>query len=398
MSVKTVFIKSGEIYYGENELVQTTLGSCVAVCAFDRRRRVGGMIHYLLPNHEPGQAAGGANALSFGDQAIRRLLREFKSQGTQPRDLEVAVLGGLLSAPRGPGANAMADEVARENVRVADRELRRLGLRAGRKLVNLIASSLQVRLNSGTGEIDVHLVSARASEAVTSLRRPARVLIVDDSRTVREPLKKIRARASLFDPSCALVALGASTGGTEALRTIFARMSASCPPIVVVQHMPASFTKAFAESLSGCSEVRVKEAESGDVLEPGRAYLAPGGKQMRVGENSHGRFAVEIVDASPVNRFKPSVDFLFLSLAELKRAPFMKAAILTGMGDDGARGLLKLRSRGAWTIAQDEATSVVFGMPKAAIELNAAAEVVPLDGVCAALARSRPQPLRQKIL
>jgi two-component system chemotaxis response regulator CheB len=178
------------------------------------------------------------------------------------------------------------------------------------------------------------------------------------------------------------LALGASTGGTEALRTLLCALPADLPPVVVVQHMPEHFTAAFARRLSTVCPCAVREAQDGDRLERGLALVAPGGRQMEVAE-SGGVLRVRLSDDPPVNRHRPSVDTLFLSLAQVAGADGV-AALLTGMGDDGARGLLALRRAGSHTIAQDEASSVVYGMPRVAAELGAAVEILPLERIAAA--------------
>jgi two-component system chemotaxis response regulator CheB len=175
--------------------------------------------------------------------------------------------------------------------------------------------------------------------------------------------------AAGLDPTRYLVAIGASTGGTEAIRQVLANVPADCPPIVMVQHMPEGFTRSFADRLDQLSRITVKEAADGDVLVPGKAFLARGGVQMGV-TVSGAKWRIAYGTSEPVNRHCPSVDVLFDSVA---RCPGRRlvGVLLTGMGADGARGLLNLRRKGAITIAQDQRSSVVYGMPKVAVELKA---------------------------
>ena len=173
-----------------------------------------------------------------------------------------------------------------------------------------------------------------------------------------------------------LIAIGASTGGTEALREFLAVLPADAPAILVVQHMPEYFTRAFANRLDGLCSVRVREAEDGDSVLPGHVLIAPGNRHMRLVRDG-AAYRIGIATDAPVNRHRPSVDVLFHSCADLA-GPTAVGIIMTGMGDDGARGLLAMRHAGAITLAQDEASCVVFGMPKAAIQLGAADQVVPL--------------------
>ncbi|MFD0738953.1 chemotaxis response regulator protein-glutamate methylesterase [Lysobacter koreensis] len=173
-----------------------------------------------------------------------------------------------------------------------------------------------------------------------------------------------------------LLAIGASAGGTEAIREVLSRMPADAPATVIAQHIPAAFSGPFAERLNRHSRMTVVEAGDGQPLLAGHAYVAPGGRHLRV-VRSGARWHCRLGDDEPVRRHRPSVDVLFESVAKYAGAN-ASAALLTGMGDDGARGLLALRRAGASTFAQDEASSVVWGMPGAAVALDAAGEVLPL--------------------
>lgn len=176
-----------------------------------------------------------------------------------------------------------------------------------------------------------------------------------------------------------IVCIGASTGGTEALRDVLEVLPAESPGIVVVQHMPERFTAAFARRLDGLCAVSVKEAEDGDLVRPGQALIAPGGRHLLV-QRIGGHYAVAVKDGPLVSRHRPSVDVMFRSAAQCAGANAL-GILMTGMGDDGANGLLEMRRAGAQTIAQDEESCVVFGMPKEAIERGAAAKVLPLDRI-----------------
>lgn len=188
----------------------------------------------------------------------------------------------------------------------------------------------------------------------------------------------VRAKQPDTDP---VICIGASTGGTEALREVLEKLPANSPPIIVVQHMPEKFTNAFARRLNGICAIEVKEAADGDVLQPGRALIAPGNQHM-VLQRSGSRYTVNIVDGPHVSRHRPSVDVMFRSASQVAGHNAM-GIILTGMGDDGARGLLEMRQAGSHTLAQDEESSVVFGMPKEAIQRGAAVKIVPLNRIAA---------------
>jgi two-component system chemotaxis response regulator CheB len=187
-------------------------------------------------------------------------------------------------------------------------------------------------------------------------------------------------------PADAVVAIGASTGGPEALSRVLHAMPEDAPPIVVVQHMPKGFTAAFAARLARTCTIAVKEAETGDRLSPGRALIAAGDQHLRVVGRA-GHLRAEVADGPPVSRHRPSVDVLFNSVAEGVGSAAV-GVLLTGMGDDGAAGLLEMRRAGGRTIAQDEATSVVFGMPRSAIARGAAMQVLPLERIAEAILTS----------
>jgi two-component system chemotaxis response regulator CheB len=186
-----------------------------------------------------------------------------------------------------------------------------------------------------------------------------------------------------YAPNGAVVAIGSSTGGVEALMTLVERLPANCPPTVITQHMPATFTKSFAERMNRACAAQVSEAKDGDPLIPGHVYLAPGGQahlEIQGGE----RLRCRVATGELVNGHRPSVDVLFNSVAKVVKGRAV-GVILTGMGQDGARGLLALREAGARTLGQDEASCVVYGMPKAAFEMGAVERQLPLEKITAAI-------------
>lgn len=176
-----------------------------------------------------------------------------------------------------------------------------------------------------------------------------------------------------------ILALGTSTGGTQALEAILTTLPVGCPGLVIVQHMPERFTAAFAQRLNQLSQIEVKEAQSGDRVMPGRALIAPGGKHLLLKRNG-AQYQVDVVDGPLVSLHKPSVDVLFRSVAKFAGRNAV-GVIMTGMGDDGANGLLEMRKAGAFTLAQSEESCVVFGMPKEAIKRGAARKVVDLSHI-----------------
>jgi two-component system chemotaxis response regulator CheB len=176
-----------------------------------------------------------------------------------------------------------------------------------------------------------------------------------------------------------IIFIGASTGGTEATREVLAALPADVPAVMITQHMPPGFTNSYAARLDGLCRMRVKEATDGERVLPGHAYIAPGGLHMAV-ERSGANYIARVRDGEPVNRHKPSVEVLFLSAAKVV-GPNALGVMLTGMGSDGAHAMKALRDAGSWNIAQDEASCVVFGMPKEAIAVGAVHEVLPLGAI-----------------
>jgi two-component system chemotaxis response regulator CheB len=180
-----------------------------------------------------------------------------------------------------------------------------------------------------------------------------------------------------------LIFIGASTGGTEATREVLMQLPADAPAVMITQHMPPGFTKSYAARLDGLCRIRVAEASDGERVLPGHAYIAPGGLHLSV-ERSGANYIARVRDGEPVNRHKPSVEVLFQSAARVV-GPNALGVMLTGMGADGARAMKEMRDAGSWNVCQDEASCVVFGMPREAIAHGAAHEVLPLTRIAPAL-------------
>jgi two-component system, chemotaxis family, protein-glutamate methylesterase/glutaminase len=214
------------------------------------------------------------------------------------------------------------------------------------------------------------------------LRLPARL---HDSSSLKPP-PSLAVAAVSTETSERVVVMGASTGGTEALREVLRSLPADAPGVAVVQHMPEAFTRTFAERLDRICEVTVREARNGEPLVPGLVLIAPGNKHIRIRRVAR-RYFVEVLDGAPVNGFRPSVDVLFKSCAR-QAGKNGVGVLMTGMGDDGARGLFEMREAGGRTIVQDQASCLVFGMPREAIERGAAEVIVPLDKIADAVMRS----------
>jgi two-component system chemotaxis response regulator CheB len=243
------------------------------------------------------------------------------------------------------------------------------------------------------GAVDVILKPALG---VREFLADSAVLLADTLRAAAEarvgrrvavppPALSVVAPASVARERVKVVAIGASTGGPEALRAIIESLPADAPGTIVVQHMPEGFTTAFARRLNASSRVEVKEAVHGDVVAPGRVLIAPGNRHVLLGRCGSKLYA-QVTGGPLVSRHRPSVDVLFRSVAQAA-GPNAIGVILTGMGADGADGLAEMRIAGAATIAQDEVTSIIFGMPKEAIARGAACDVLPLGAIAGAVLR-----------
>ncbi|PKU22575.1 protein-glutamate methylesterase/protein-glutamine glutaminase [Telmatospirillum siberiense] len=240
-------------------------------------------------------------------------------------------------------------------------------------------------------EAGIRICDTVVAAASARLRQPAAPGIA----RARDPEKKLTADVIMPPPIVTrtaartterVICIGASTGGTEALRHLLQSLPANTPGLVIVQHMPEHFTAAFANRLDSLCAMEVKEAADGDQVMRGRALIAPGNRHMLLHRNGNS-YRVALKDGPLVTRHRPSVDVLFRSAAQYA-GPNALGILMTGMGDDGAKGLLEMRQAGSATVAQDEASCVVFGMPKEAIALGAVEKVLPLDALAGEIVRS----------
>ncbi|MDB5846597.1 MAG: response regulator receiver modulated CheB methylesterase, partial [Rhodoferax sp.] len=244
----------------------------------------------------------------------------------------------------------------------------------------------RIGLANGLNELASQIVDKVRVAAVAKFRRPPASLGAASGApgaasapAAPRPVNTLIGRISTEKMIC----IGASTGGTEAVKEILMHMPADAPAIVITQHMPPGFTTSFAARLNGLCQITVKEAAHGERILPGHAYIAPGGKQFRV-DRSGANYVAVVEDTEPVNRHKPSVEVLFLSAAAVVGRNAY-GIMLTGMGNDGAKAMREMRDKGSYNFVQDEASCVVFGMPREAIAHGAADEVLPLDKIAGAL-------------
>jgi two-component system chemotaxis response regulator CheB len=221
----------------------------------------------------------------------------------------------------------------------------------------------------------IELLSAVKAAAKANVKR----LAVTEKHNADVILSPVGGRGAMIQTTERVIAMGTSTGGTQALERVLVTLPRVCPGIVIVQHMPEKFTAEFANRLNSLCQIAVKEARHNDRVVPGQALIAPGGKHLLLRRNG-AQYFVDVIDGPLVNRHRPSVDVLFRSVAKCAGANAL-GVIMTGMGDDGAAGLMEMRQAGARTLAQDEDSCVVFGMPKEAIKRGAVERTVPLGTI-----------------
>ncbi|KKW67719.1 hypothetical protein AAV94_08745 [Lampropedia cohaerens] len=256
----------------------------------------------------------------------------------------------------------------------------RIGVADGlHQLAQALVEKIRAAAQANVASSRHHGLSMEADHAVQAGNTPAHSEIAAGTRDMAGGACRYQATATQ------LVAIGASTGGTDAIRTVLQGLPETIPPVVIVQHMPAGFTRSFAARLDADCALRVCEARDGDVLRAGHAYVAPGGLHLRV-QKSGTSLVARLAESELVMHHRPSVDVLFRS-ALLATARHTIAVLLTGMGTDGAQALRALRQAGAYTIAQDAASSVVYGMPREAALLDAAVDILPLAQIAAAVVR-----------
>jgi two-component system chemotaxis response regulator CheB len=249
----------------------------------------------------------------------------------------------------------------------------------------------KIDLREGMEEVAQDLIAKIKAAAHANVKRDAHLVKRSPSADAEASgtahtasrLTNGRPSSAMIKTTDTIIAIGSSTGGTEAVKDILVALPPNTPPVLITQHMPERFTKTWADRMNGLCRISVKEAEDGDSVLPGHALIAPGSYHMTL-VRSGARYTVRINQDPPVNRHRPSVDVMFDSVAKYAGANSV-GVILTGMGGDGAKGMLAMKQAGASTIAQDEASCVVFGMPKEAIKLGCVDKVLPLGDIAAAV-------------
>jgi len=232
-------------------------------------------------------------------------------------------------------------------------------------------------------KIDIHQGVLETGQEIVDKIRIAASARIRHRHPVAAPRAPLAALANRRASTEKLIIIGASTGGTEAIREVLVHLPPDSPGILIAQHMPPGFTYNFAQRLNTLCRINVKEAEDGERVLPGHAYIAPGGRHLAL-DKSGANYVTRLLDTEPVNRHRPSVEVLFKSAAR-HAGPNVLGVMLTGMGRDGAYAMLEMKQAGAWNVAQDEASCVVFGMPREAIAAGAVDRVLPVTEIAAHL-------------
>ncbi|MGK5094654.1 chemotaxis protein CheB [Deltaproteobacteria bacterium TL4] len=361
----TTILLPGEVLVTQKDMViSTVLGSCVAVCLWDEKHRLGGMNHVMLPVCGEQEVP----TTKFANVSTFVLCHLLKDKGLQLRSLSARVFGGADS--RTEAAKQLVGSVGLRNLEVTFAVLQRLGLPVTGQDIGG-GQGRKIWFDVGSGKIKMVYLTKY------DFTRETRTLF----KTSENPTLESLSSRPVGTPR--VIAIGASTGGTEAINKILAGLPPKTPGIVIAQHMPEAFTPMFAERLNQNSQMEVREARNGDEVREGLALLAPGNQHMEL-KLKNSQYYVMLSQGPKVCRHRPSIDVLFKSVAETAGKQAL-GVLLTGMGYDGAQGLLTVRKQGAITLVQDEASSVVFGMNKAAIELGGAQQILSLSEIASRL-------------
>ena len=482
--MKHIFIKSGEIYFSKEKeaLIETIVGSCIAICIFDREKQLSGICHYRLQTGDKSELSP-VNENDYGNIAILNLLKKFKATGANPKNLEIKVIGG---ADIESNASFSQGDIGSQNIEIALKTISEFGLNVTAKSVGGDKGK-KIRFNTKNGKVQLLELAEEMP------RKKKGVLIIDDSPSIRKLLRRIIEGSDKFqvigeaeNPIIAkelidknrpdaitldvnmplmdgltflktelsilsiptimisslspsesdiifeslkhgafdyiqkpnlkeldllskklidllnaatshkpirvsegrdskdieipahlgeslnsfLVVVGSSTGGIDALEELLKPLPKDYPPILIAQHIPKSFSGPFAKRLDSACKLKIQEAVDNQIVEPGNVYIAPGGMQMKVIQGKNEKLCIQVNDDPSMNNFKPSVDYLFGSIKDVTNKKVI-AIMLTGMGSDGAKEMLQLKERGAYTIGQSEDSCTVYGMPRAAKEIGA---------------------------
>jgi len=395
-------VHSGEIgFSGKPDItMHTVVGVCIAVILWDKVNRRGGMCHYRLP--VAGSSTDFLNRYDFGSEAIISLLKRFKESGSLVDQIEARIIGG---GDIHYGSYMENQKIGYHNTRVASALLNHFSIPVKGKVVGG-AYGRQIRFDVYSGEVNFKefvcdgideerqlffkkdnvpispsTMDERVDEYILNLSSEGKLSNLDSNKIdLKLQLPKKYHRL-------ALILIGSSTGGVEALSTIIKRLPSKTPPICIVQHIPKDYSNSLAQNLNKDGLLTVFEATDGMELEDSCVYVAPGDRHLKIVQLTDGRLIARLSDDPELNGFKPSIDFLFKSAVKIKSRK-IAAALLTGMGTDGAKGLLQLKEKGAYTVAQDRNSSVVWGMAGEAVKIGASCRTAPLISIANILMES----------
>ena len=344
----------------------------IRVVVVDDSALVRSLLTEIINRQKDMECVGAANDPLVAREMIRELNPDVITLDVEmPRMDGIDFLGRLMRLR--PMPVLMVSTLTQQGAEVTMRALE-LGA------IDFIAKP-RIGLAEGIKELSDQIVEKIRVAASAHVRRPSALTSSAGAAAPTAPAVPPKLLGRLSTEK--LICIGSSTGGTEAVKEVLTRMPADSPGIVITQHMPPGFTTSFAARLNGLCQITVKEAVHGERILPGHAYIAPGGRQFRI-DRSGANYVAVVEDGEPVNRHKPSVEVLFHSCAQVV-GPNAFGIMLTGMGNDGARAMREMKDAGSYNYVQDEASCVVFGMPREAIAHGAADEVLPLTSIAPAL-------------
>jgi len=390
-------VHSGEIgFTGDSSAVMTTVvGVCIALIIWDKKHRRGGMCHYRLPVVQ--DALAGNNPHDFGSTAIVSLLKRFKESGSEVSDLEARIIGG---GHIHYGGYMRDQNIGEQNARVAVALLQYYSIPLkGRAVGGSLGRQIRFEVETGhvaykefdcVGDSQLNMQLAEEESSIEEVN-PNILNRVDEFLKMlqdqqRDCLPEPDSITDFLEKSqrsyhrSALIVIGASTGGVEALSDLIQRLPPVTPPICLVQHIPKNFSNSLARNINKNSPLTVSEAIDGAELQDSHVYIAPGDKHFKLVQLPGDRLISRLSMDPPMNGFRPSIDYLFNSVRRIEHRK-IAGVLMTGMGTDGANGMLELKKKGAYTIVQNKDTSVVWGMAGEAVRIGATCRTAPLIAI-----------------
>ena len=350
-------VRVGELTFSESSrtIFHTTVDEGIVLCIWDRVKRCGGMYHFVFPKNILGRVS--LSPTEGAREAIVSLLKRFKNYGSTLSDIEAYLLGAAYQH-----RCELSQLSGKKNIEMVIDVLSQFSIPITKKSIGGLKGR-EIRFNTAQGSLEY------------------REVVLQDKEQLKIDTVKFKSKPNIFDfKPTKLILIGASTGGVEALETVLKQFPQNIPPICLVQHISKGFSGSLAESLNQTCRVHVCEAEDGVEVLNGHVYVSPSGKHMKIVQLGNDKLVLRLSNEPLLNGFRPSVDHLFNSATHIKGIKKV-AILLSGMGCDGAAGMLALKQRGTFTIVQNEETSVVWGMARVAKEMNAVCRTVPLNSI-----------------